>query len=114
MERWKPQRRSLQRIHVKSGSEQPGWRSNIGQSIPSQWAAIESIADMISCTEQAPCNWVRQAGRDQGLRPGVTSEEQSRIKALEQEAREPHQANEMLRKASAHFAQAELDRRLKP
>jgi transposase len=60
------------------------------------------------------CNWVRRAERDQGLRPGATSEERARIKALEREVRELRQANEILRKASAYFAQAELDRRFKP
>jgi len=80
----------------------------------SQWAAIESIAGKIGCTAQTLCNWVRRAERDQGLRPGTTSEEQARIKALERENRELRQANEILRKASAYFAQAELDRRFKP
>ena len=81
---------------------------------PSQWAAIESIAGKIGCTAQTLCNWVRRAERDQGLRPGATSEEQARIKALERENRELRQANEILRKASAYFAQAGLDRRFKP
>ncbi|HWU76959.1 MAG TPA: IS3 family transposase [Rhodanobacter sp.] len=70
---------------------------------PSQWAAIESIAGKIGCTAQTLCNWVRRAERDQGLRPGATSEEQARIKALERENRELRQANEILRKASAYF-----------
>ena len=77
----------------------------------SQWAAIESIAGKIGCTGQTLC---KQAERDRGLRPGTTSEEQTRIKALERENRELRQANEILRKASAYFAQAELDRRFKP
>ena len=59
-------------------------------------------------------HWVRQAERDQGLRAGPTSSEQEKIKALEREVRELRQANEILRKASAYFAQAELDRRFKP
>lgn len=80
----------------------------------SQWAAIESIAGKIGCTAETLRRWVRQAERDQGKRPGVTSEEQARIKALERENRELRQANEILRKASAYFAQAELDRRFKP
>ncbi len=79
----------------------------------SQWAAIESIAGKMGCAPQTLCNWVRQAERDRGLRPGMTSEEQARIKALERENRELRQANEILRKASAYFAQAELDRRPK-
>ena len=79
----------------------------------SQWAAIESIAGKIGCTSESLRNWVRRAERDQGLRPGLTSEEQARIKALEREVRELRQANEILRKASAYFAQAELDRRTK-
>ena len=80
----------------------------------SQWAAIESIAGKIGCTAQTLCNWVRRAERDQGLRPGLTTDERARVKALEREVRELRQANEILRKASAYFAQAELDRRFKP
>lgn len=80
----------------------------------SQWAAISSIAGKIGCTAETLRAWVRQCERDQGLRPGPTSDEQARIKALERENRELRQANEILRKASAYFAQAELDRRFKP
>src|SRR3954464_5919323 len=80
----------------------------------SQWAAIGSIAAKIACTAETLRSWVRQAERDQGLRGGSTSEERERIKALERENRELRQANEILRKASAYFAQAELDRRFKP
>ncbi len=81
---------------------------------PSQWAAIGSIASKIGCTPETLRSWVRQAERDQGLRPGPTSEERERIKVLEREVRELRQANEILRKASAYFAQAELDCRFKP
>ena len=80
----------------------------------SQWAAIGSIAGKIGCTAETLRTWVRQAERDQGRRPGATTEERGRIKALEREVRELRQANEILRKASAYFAQAELDRRSKP
>jgi transposase-like protein len=80
----------------------------------SEWAAIVSIAAKIGCTAQTLHNWVRQAERDQGVRGGATTEERERIKALERENRELRQANEILRKASAYFAQAELDRRFKP
>ena len=79
-----------------------------------QWAAIASIAAKIGCTAQTLPNWVRQAERDQGQRPGASTDERERIKALERENRELRQANEILRKASAYFAQAELDRRWKP
>ena len=79
----------------------------------SQWAAIGSIAAKIGCTAEALRGWVRQAERDSGLRAGPTSEERDRIKALEREVRELRQANEILRKASAYFAMAELDRRSK-
>jgi transposase len=79
-----------------------------------QWAAIGSIAGKIGCTAETLRKWVRRAERDQGQRPGATSEELERIKALERENRELRQANETLRKASAYFAQAELDRRSKP
>ena len=80
----------------------------------SQYAAIRSIAGKIGCSGETLRNWVRQAKRDEGLRPGPTATEQERIKALEREVRELRLANEILRKASAYFAQAELDRRWKP
>jgi len=79
-----------------------------------QWTAIGSIAAKIGCTAETLRRWVRQAERDQGLRAGPSSAEQARIKALERENRELRQANEILRKASAYFAMAELDRRSKP
>ena len=80
----------------------------------SEWTAIGSIASKIGCTAETLRGWVRQLERDQGLRAGTTSDERERIKALEREVRELRQANEILRKASAYFAQAELDRRFKP
>jgi transposase len=80
----------------------------------SQWAAIVSIAAKIGCTAQTLHNWVALVERDQGRRAGSTTEERERIKALERENRELRQANEILRKASAYFAQAELDRRFRP
>ena len=76
-----------------------------------QWAAIESIAGKIGCTAQSLHRWVRQAERNAGRRPGLTSDEREKVKALEREVRELRRANEILRKASAYFAQAELDRR---
>lgn len=79
-----------------------------------QWAAICSIAGKIGCSGETLRNWVRQAERDRGLRPGPTSAEGERLKTLERENRELRQANEILRKASAYFAVAELDRRYKP
>ena len=80
----------------------------------SQWAAIVSVAEKIGCTAETLRRWVRQAERDTGQHAGPTSEESERIKQLEREVRELRQANEILRKASAYFAQAELDRRFKP
>ena len=80
----------------------------------SQYEAIRSIAQKIGCSAETLRHWVRQTERNQGLRPGPTSQEQEKIKALEREVRELRQANEILRKASAYFAQAELDRRFKP
>jgi transposase len=77
----------------------------------SQWAAICSIAEKLGCSTEALRRWVRQAERDQGLRPGLTTEERRRLKELERENFELRRANEILRKASAYFAQAELDRR---
>jgi transposase len=79
----------------------------------SQWAAIGSIATKFGCTAESLRRWVRQAERDRGLCAGVTTEERARIKDLEREVKELRQANEILRKASAYFAQAELDRRFK-
>ena len=84
-----------------------------GADHTSQWAAIGSIAAKIGCTGETLRNWVRQAERDQGLRAGPPSDERERIKLLEREVRELRQANEILRKASAYFAQAELDRPFK-
>ena len=79
----------------------------------SQWAAIGSIASKIGCTAEKLRKWVRRAERDQGTRSGMTSSDRDRLKALERENRELKRANEILRKASAYFAQAELDRRPK-
>jgi len=76
----------------------------------SQWAAIASIAEKIGCTKETLRSWVRQAERDRGRRPGLSSDERERLKALERENRELRRTNEILRKASAFFAQAELDR----
>ena len=80
---------------------------------PSQWAAIESIAGKIGCSTQTLHNWVRQGERDSGMRSGTTTAEQQRIKELEREVRELRKTNEILKLASAYFAQAELDRQLK-
>ena len=80
---------------------------------PSLWAAIQSIAAKVGCTDETLRGWVRQAERDLGRRTGVTSTDRDRLKELERENRELKRANEILRKASAFFAQAELDRRPK-
>src|SRR5947209_7945380 len=79
----------------------------------SQWAAITSIAEKIGCTAETLRSWVRQGERDAGRRPGLTTEERVRLKQLERETFELRRANEILRKASAYVAQAELDRRAK-
>jgi len=83
------------------------------ESHGSQWAAITSIAAKLGCTAETLRHWVRQSERDAGERPGLTSSERERLKALERENRELRRANEILRMASAYFAQAELDRRAK-
>ncbi len=80
------------------------------EEYPSQWAAMESIAPKIGCTAETLRKWVRRAERDQGMREGLTTSDRERLKALERENRELRRANEILRKASAFFAQAELDR----
>ena len=79
----------------------------------SQWAAIQSIASKIGCSAETLRKWLLQAETDRGGRGGVTSDERERVKDLEREVRELRRANEILRKASAYFAQAEVDRRPK-
>ena len=80
---------------------------------PSLWAAVQSIAPKIGCVPQTLYDWVRRHEVDQGLRDGVSTAERERVKELEHEVRELRRANEILKLASAFFAQAELDRRLK-
>jgi transposase len=77
----------------------------------SQWAAIVSVASKLGCTPETLRKWVRQEERNAGKRPGLTTTERERLKELEREVRELKRANEILRKASAFFAKAELDRR---
>ena len=81
---------------------------------PSLWAAVESIAPKIGCVPQTLLSWVQRHEVDMGVREGLTTAEHQRIKALEREVKELRRANEILKLASAFFAQAELDRRLKP
>ena len=80
---------------------------------PSLWAAIESIAPKVGCVPQTLLDWVKRAEVDAGVRPGVSTAEAQRVKELEREVKELRRANEILKVASAFFAQAELDRRLK-
>ena len=77
----------------------------------SEWAVLQSVAPKLGCTAETLRKWVRQAQRDAGHRPGLTTSERERLKELEREVRELKRANEILRKAFAYFAQAELDRR---
>jgi len=84
-----------------------------GPEHASQWAAITSIAGKLGCTAQTLRTWVQQAERDTAGRGGLTTTERQRMKELEREVRELKRSNEILRKASAYFAQAELDRRSK-
>ena len=79
----------------------------------SRWAAIKSVAEKLGCSAETLRNWVVQAERDTGRRPGLTTDERQRLKELERENFELRRANEILKKASAYFAQAELDRRAK-
>ena len=80
---------------------------------PSQWATMRSVAEKLGCTVEALRRWVRQAERDTGKRPGLTTDERAELKRLQREVFELKRANEILRKAAAFFAQAELDRRAK-
>ena len=79
----------------------------------SQWASVGAIAAKIGCSRETLRRWVRQGERDAGERPGPTTDERERIKALEREVRGLRQAHEILRKASAYFAEGELDRPFK-
>ena len=83
------------------------------QEHPSQWATIRSVAEKLGCTSEALRRWVRQAERDRGARPGLTTDERAQLKQLQRENFELKRANEILKKAAAFFAQAELDRRPK-
>ena len=80
---------------------------------PSLWAAVESIAPKIGCVPQTLLGWVQRQEIDSGVRDGTTTTERQRVKELERENKELRRANEILKLASAFFAQAELDRRLK-
>ena len=84
-----------------------------GGEYGSRWEAIRSIAEKIGCAPETLRKWLLRAEIDTGVRAGVTSDERARTKELEREVRELRRANEILRKASAYFAQAELDRRTK-
>ena len=84
-----------------------------GGEYPSRWAAVVSVSQKIGCSAHTLHNWLKKAEVDGGSRAGVPSEVTEKLKALERENRELRQANEILRKASAYFAQAELDRPLK-
>lgn len=90
--------RAVRLVHAQQGEHR------------SQWAAVCSIAEKVGCTSEALRKWVRQAETDQGVRPGLTSEQLTELHELRRENRELRRANEILRKASAYFAQAELDR----
>jgi transposase-like protein len=79
----------------------------------SRWAAVCSVASKIGCSAPTLHEWVKRSEVDRGVRAGVPTDVAEKMKALERENRELRQANEILRKASAYFAQAELDRRLK-
>ena len=84
-----------------------------GGDHPTRWAAINSVAGKIGCTTETLRKWVRQAERDTGQRPGLTTSERERLASLERENRELKRTNEILKTASAYFAQAALDRRSK-
>jgi transposase len=90
--------RAVRLLHESEGSH------------PSRWAALVSVAGKIGCTAETLRRWVREAEIDSGVRPGVTTDTAARVKELEREVRELRQANEILKKASAYFAQGELDR----
>ena len=98
-------------IHRRYGSERFGWCWSTSASMTRNGRRFRSIATKIGCSSETLRHWVRAVERDTGRRPGLTTDERQHLKALERENRELKQANEILRKASAFFAQAELDRR---
>ena len=100
-------------IRRRYESEPFGWSENTGPSTRRSGPRFASIASKLGCTPETLRRWVRQAERDTGHRSGLTTDERQRLKELEREMRELKRANEILRKASAYFAQAELDRRPK-
>ena len=81
------------------------------QEYPSRWSAIKSLAEKIGCSPETLRHWARQADRDAGRAPGPTTDDAQRLRELERENKELRRANEILKKAAAFFAQAELDRR---
>jgi transposase len=87
--------------------------SSTTEEYPSQWATIRSVAEKLGCTTEALRRWVRQAERDSGERPGLTTDERAELRQLQRESFELKRANEILKKAAAFVAQAELDRRPK-
>ena len=104
----------------KSNKFSPEVRERAGRLVqehrgeyPSLWATVESIAPKIGCATQTLLEWVKRQEVDTGVRAGVTTAEAQRVKELEREVKELRRANEILKLASAFFAQAELDRRLK-
>lgn len=106
MAKWKRYSKEVQERSVKLVFEHE-------KEYESQWMAISSIAGKIGCTGETLRRWVRQAEKDLGRRDGTTTDERNKIKELEKENKELRRANEILRKAAAYFAQAELDRRVK-
>ena len=98
---------------LRSAFVQSGWCLIIRAFMKRRWARLRPLHPKSAVFPWTSRKWVKQAAKDNGTRDGVTTEERDRIKALEREVRELRQANEILRKASAYFAQAELDRPLK-
>lgn len=105
-------------------NRRPGYSKEVGERAvrlvltsehdhPSRWAATQSVAAKIGCTPETLRTWINKIEVDSGSRPGVTTDQAARTKELERENRELNRANEILRKAAAYFAQAELDRKPK-
>lgn len=114
MRRWRPHEQDDEQVFSESARPRGALCSRSGEGASSRWAAVTSIATKIGCTAQSLNEWVKKAEVDSGVRAGLPTEVAEKLKALERENRELRQANEILRKASAYFAMAELDRRFKP